>query len=431
MSVPLDRLYNHLDGLCNHDILIYRFYPHGSKNLSNLTQLHNYKQLDWFSLLTRCNMICHDQEPLNFDYYDLPAVIELNEKFHATLSKDATSRICNRFNQMHIRSVLPTRYSLYDQTLITHSEKNSLELEKYQQAGYIGVYWWAHAVIARDWFRYAEHDNNLQFNADNVRKDFLIYNRAWTGTREYRLKFTEYLVINDLQECCSMSFASQCDGQSYVNFIPANKQFALSRVDIDNYFSENTADSSSSADYNSADYCHSAIEVVLETLFDDARLHLTEKTLRPIACGKPFILAATAGSLSYVRSYGFKTFDGFINEEYDTIVDPTERLLCIIKEMKRISLLPLKQKKDLWEKLYQITLYNQQLFFSAKWQEHIFQEFVNNYNIAADALATSKTGKHWKDLTEMPVTTWAPDVAKIYLPGLDYPELIDQWVSGN
>lgn len=33
MSVPLDRLYNYVDGLCNHDILIYRFFRHGSKKL--------------------------------------------------------------------------------------------------------------------------------------------------------------------------------------------------------------------------------------------------------------------------------------------------------------------------------------------------------------------------------------------------------------
>jgi hypothetical protein len=46
---------------------------------------------------------------------------------------------------------------------------------------------------------------------------------------------------------------------------------------------------------------------------------LTEKALRPIACGQPFILAATPGSLQYLRSYGFKTFSGYIDETYDTI----------------------------------------------------------------------------------------------------------------
>ena len=32
MTVPLDRLYNYLESLSDHDIIIYRFYPHGSKN---------------------------------------------------------------------------------------------------------------------------------------------------------------------------------------------------------------------------------------------------------------------------------------------------------------------------------------------------------------------------------------------------------------
>jgi hypothetical protein len=46
---------------------------------------------------------------------------------------------------------------------------------------------------------------------------------------------------------------------------------------------------------------------VAETVFD-TRIHLTEKTLRPIACGHPFILAAGPGSLKYLQTYGFRTF---------------------------------------------------------------------------------------------------------------------------
>jgi hypothetical protein len=69
---------------------------------------------------------------------------------------------------------------------------------------------------------------------------------------------------------------------------------------------------------------------VLETLFDDHRWHLTEKSLRPIACGKPFVLMATPGSLQYLRQYGFKTFDGLIDETYDSIQNPKQRLQAVL-----------------------------------------------------------------------------------------------------
>ena len=86
---------------------------------------------------------------------------------------------------------------------------------------------------------------------------------------------------------------------------------------------------------------------MLETLFDDTRWHLTEKSLRPSACGKPFMLAATAGSLQYLRSYGFKTFSGLIDESYDLIVEPHLRLQSIAQEMQRISQLSPNKKYKL------------------------------------------------------------------------------------
>jgi len=117
-------------------------------------------------------------------------------------------------------------------------------------------------------------------------------------------------------------------------------------------------------------------------LFDDSRLHLTEKILRPIACGQPFILAATQGSLAYLRDYGFKTFDGLIDETYDTIQDPLDRLKAIVAEMHRIAKLPDKEKTKLYSDLQAIAQQNKQLFFSPAWQQSIINEYQNNIKLA-------------------------------------------------
>ena len=95
--------------------------------------------------------------------------------------------------------------SLYDKTIITHSELNSKEVIKYQNNGYIPVFFWSHGIIAKDWFRYAEHDQRL-VPPELPKYDFLIYNRAWSGTREYRLKFVELLKTSNLISHCLTSF---------------------------------------------------------------------------------------------------------------------------------------------------------------------------------------------------------------------------------
>lgn len=403
MSVPLDRLYNHLDGLCNHDILIYRFYPHGSKKLSDLKTLSYADQLSWKFVL-KPGAICHDQEPLFFDQYSNTDMLNyfLSDPGQK-IDPEILARLQNYIQNQHLRSVIDSRYSIYDKTLLVHSEKNSNNLDQYIKAGFVGVYWWAHAALALDWFRYAQHDPALKVDLTNINKDFLIYNRAWAGTREYRLKFTELIVDADLHNHCAMKFNVESEGNNYHNFTPNNSKFKIHRTDLETYFNPCKVDASASADYDSTDYQRIGIEVVLETLFDDSRWHLTEKSLRPIACGRPFILTGTAGSLEYLRSYGFKTFNGYIDETYDTITDPVQRLECICNEMKRISKLPAVEKNQLWQNLYNIADYNKKLFFSTAWQQGIFDEFVTNIRSGLCQLEQHKTGKYWKQFYD----TWA------------------------
>ncbi len=245
------------------------------------------------------------------------------------------------------------------------------------------------AIIARDWYRFAELDPKLAVDFENITHDFLIYNRAWSGTREYRLTFLEMLINNDLLDCCRTSFASMDNQLHYTQHIFANSDLVISRNDLDKFCQSNTHDANSSADYCVADYATIAIEVVLETLFDDHRHHLTEKTLRSIACGRPFILVATQGSLHYLKQYGFETFDGLIDETYDTVINPLLRLKAIVQEIKRISQLSHNEKQLLWNKLYTIAARNKRLFFSKEWHNSVVKEFKDNFNLAIQQLTIS------------------------------------------
>jgi hypothetical protein len=255
-------------------------------------------------------------------------------------------------------------------------------------------------VIAQDWFRYAQHDPGLGFDCRNIKKDFLIYNRAWSGTREYRLFFAELLCYHGLQACSNTSFSMVDNQVDYRDHVFVNNNLRITSADLHNQLPNNTTHSSYSADYNSMDYSESAIEVVLETLFDDQRWHLTEKTLRPIACGKPFILAATPGSLQYLRSYGFETFSDLIDESYDLIVDSPLRLQAIAKEMLRISQLDLSEKNQLYSDLDSICQRNKQHFFN-EFINQVITEYKINLDQAIQIMNQNCTGKHMVKIKQL------------------------------
>jgi hypothetical protein len=396
MSVPLDRLYHYLDDLNNRDILIYRFIPHGSKKLNNLQLLHPYTNVNDCDFNFVPVMVCHDQEPLNFDLHQLTPIenIPVDQVIKESMPYWPLHPVVKKFAESmpRLRASLDSPFSVYDKTLLCHSEKNSQELEKVSNE-FIGVYYWSHALIARDWFRYAKLDPNLS-NRLEYSYDFLIHNRAWSGTREYRLKFNELLISKGLHHS-SLTRFSPIDEIHYTDHVFKNSDLQISISDLEMHLPQNTADSYASADYVNDDYNQCGIEVVLETLFDDQRHHLTEKTLRPIACGKPFILAATTGSLTYLRDYGFETYNGLIDETYDTIVDPLERLQAIINEMQRIHMLPQDEKIKLWQQLNLIAQRNKTLFFSDQWQQQIVNEYVVNRDLAIAENKKFKQGK-WR-----------------------------------
>jgi hypothetical protein len=401
--------------------------PHGSKKLEDLLIFNDTSaELPWVTKMTTPNIIFHDQEPLTYDLYTKKDLVNY------VMAKNLCVRALVDFvASLHLRSCIVEPFHAYDQVLLCHSEQNSLELNTYERNGFIGVYYWSHAVIARDWYRYAKLDPKLTVDFENITHDFLIYNRAWSGSREYRLTLTEMLADQELIPCCNMTFSEFDHNTHYTQHVFANTNFAISRDDLHLLYPANKHDANASADYNSKDYATTAIEVVLETLFDDLRNHLTEKTLRPIACGRPFILVATPGSLQYLKQYGFETFDGLIDETYDTVLDPQKRLMIIVSEMKRISCLPPGEKILLWSKLYAIAERNQKLFFSTEWHNQIVKEFKDNFDQGIKRLTV--TGKHWFKIDQIAETD--PELAALRasdLPGhrtLVEREQLENWIK--
>lgn len=400
MSIPLDNLYSFIHSLAKElwqsQVAVLYFTKHGSKLTEHLDWIHAPDT--WKEKTLWPEIFCYDQEPLNFDMYEnIPIFDErhIMSGYQKLLKIIKEQNLDNRLK--NLRRVKSMR-NIWDRALILHSESRSAELEKYQACQFIPIYYWSHAVIARDWFRYAQHIQQRK----NAKQIFLIYNRAWSGTREYRLKFAEQLVMHDLVDHCktTVNAVEPDTNQHYTEYDFSNQNWKPS-VCLEQYFAPGSAGSHASADFEINDYEQTHIEVVLETLFDDDRLHLTEKSLRPIACGQPFILMATHGSLEYLKQYGFKTFDGIWNEDYDKIQNPESRLAAVIEVMKTISNWDHDTKARHLQQAKQVAEYNKQLFFSDEFLQKVLGELRNNLSAAFTELECTNTSAdyiHWKNI---------------------------------
>jgi hypothetical protein len=383
MTVPVHNLYDFIHQVTKRQYLLLYFYPWGRKGITDLHWhqanrawlngpngipfenrypcLYNkkYSELNHVENFQPV-ILCHDQEPLNFDLYNENSEFikrvgdHVLKKTETTISPDL---LTENLRLAPVTSVQKT-------WILLHSEINSAELKRYESTKrFHGAYWWSHAVIARDWYRYARFDRSLDHST--MKKVFLTYCRDTTGLRTYRKDFQQLIVSNNLEQHC---------------------QF--------HSFDNTEISSDSSAVYNSEDFNHTGISVVLETVFDQ-RIHLTEKILRAIACGHPFILAAGPGSLQLLRSYGFHTFHGYINEEYDTIADHKGRLIAIVKEMNRIASLPITEQSSLIETLQSIAALNKKRFFSDEFFQQVVDELQRNVSDSFDTHKGELDFKMW------------------------------------
>lgn len=110
---------------------------------------------------------------------------------------------------------------------------------------------------------------------------------------------------------------------------------------------------------NTASY----FEIVTETWFTNGiNSYLTEKTIRPILRLQPFIHVGAPHILKVLRSMGFKTFSPFIDETYDDIEDPYQRIEYIFTEIDRLCAMSLDQIHELYCQLWNNVLHNFQFY---------------------------------------------------------------------
>jgi hypothetical protein len=138
----------------------------------------------------------------------------------------------------------------------------------------------------------------------------------------------------------------------------------------------------------------SFVYIVTETYFWDKRKHLTEKIFKPIVLKQPFILLGCPNNLSYLKEYGFKTFDRWWDESYDLCEDPIQRIQMVGDLIESICKMSNEQLQTMLHEMEEILEHNYALFYSQDFVNKIWKELTSNLDAAivqALHLTVSKT----------------------------------------
>jgi hypothetical protein len=363
----LDRFYNIL-----HNNLISQFtngrsvyyYPFGTYQQRNILQDHTDCVMDtvdsqkvekiWF------HSYFFDQEPIY--NYTLP--------------------IIKQSKLMHDGNMGPRRISI-----LANSEKSNFKREIVKSENLYDWYYFFHGFAALDWYRDFQYMNPSSF--DRFDKVFICYNHLMSKYRSYRLHLVSNLISQDLVQHGRVSLFLQDQQGTWQDTIQDPETPLDNRARVKIYHTlknvtepmiidTNTPTGSLSASVNVDDLTSALFHVVTETVFFQDKLHLTEKVFKPIVAKRPFLLAAAPGNLAYLKSYGFKTFDWWIDESYDLEQDHYVRIEKITFEIAKLCAMPTPVLKQMHAEMQEVLEYNFQHFYTT-FKDLIVDELVDNF----------------------------------------------------
>ena len=245
-----------------------------------------------------------------------------------------------------------------------------------QQRHWNSYYYFFHGWAALDWYR--GFDKTFLRRPVDIQHTFLLPNNIIGGNRRHRLELFLELEQRKLIENNLVSFPAVCPHEN-IPVIELCKQYNLDTIKtplplvLDSF--DNHANNSHML--NMWEYsARSLLQVVTETIFYGNRLHLTEKTFKPIAMHQPFVLASCQGSLEYLRGYGFETFSSVWDESYDILPDD-QRIKAIgllLEDLEHSNC-----KEWLHEQCAPIVEHNYNHFYSGAFEKILWEELNNMF----------------------------------------------------
>ena len=304
-------------------------------------------------------IFCHDQEPVHLDQFEplFKAVIRRNN------------------------DIKPT-----PQGHIIVSERGEYVDALCEQYGWQQHYYFYHGWACQDWYRGYNYAYLIpRARARQPSRTFISPNRIVGGKRDHRVLFLYNVFRHNLQDnhisaprlCPYEGVDIASIAQKYTNVYPDIVE-VLTQAELPRLFKDETEQIMSSYCLtNFAEAQDSVVYVATETVYSGRRQHLTEKTFKAIALEMPFVLVAPAGSLAYLRSYGFETFSPYIDESYDLIEDPIDRLEAVTQILTEIQARSAAAKLELHQQLLPRVEHNYNHFYRGGFSDILWQELTS------------------------------------------------------
>ena len=273
---------------------------------------------------------------------------------------------------------------------IVTSEKDSEVVERVcKHYNWTPLYYFFHGWAALDWYRgYDRSFLITPWTERQIKKTFFSANRVIGGKRQHRVLMLYHFQRLELMNnwisasavCPVENIPIAHSAEHYIQHYPDIVD-VVNGIELPRHLSGEDTPRMSSCWLDHFDLCaESLIYHVSETVYSGRRLHLTEKTFKPIALGMPFVLSSTAGSLEYLRSYGFKTFNSVWDESYDQEPDDILRAEKLAELLKSIDQLSEKHKQHLFEQTWPIIEHNWNHFYRGGFSDILWIELVNMLN---------------------------------------------------
>ena len=332
-------------------------------------------------------ILFYDQEPIldklsepYLDYFNIPYTdIAKNRKQYPELYNNILEG-----NELDDYIAWYTKFVKKPFVLVT-SEKSIIQKQMSEKYGFENLYYFYHGFAALDWFRGYQA---LNYDKEIVReydKDFITYNRLIKEDRSYRIYLVSLLKEYDLLDKGFVSFGVTDAISDWRDEIsdPKTRLSEQQKDSIERNLTDITRltiDNASVLGSASADIPREQDafwHVVTETVFYHSKMHLTEKIFKPIVNKQPFMLLAAPDNLAYLKSYGFKTFDSVIDEDYDICQDNQERINKVVSQLHWYANLSPSDKTDVQEHLKPIIEHNFNHFYG-EFRHIIAKELITN-----------------------------------------------------
>jgi hypothetical protein len=111
------------------------------------------------------------------------------------------------------------------------------------------------------------------------------------------------------------------------------------------------------------------MEIVVETDCV-SNTWITEKAIKNLYIGRPFIMMSGAHSLTRLQQAGFKTFSPWFDESYDQIENNYQRFEAIKQEIDRIATFSLDELNSIFQEMLPTIEYNR----------HHYLKLVSSHN---------------------------------------------------